>query len=140
MMASSNSIQGGRSGWGLAPGRRWEGMLAGIVVGLLVLSACSGSSKYFHDAVNEATQEMVGKRYGSPHKTQAATGGGEIWTYFERGSGNGRLRWSSAGRRLPGLCLDVRQAGGLARLGTATLPGITLQLIDPGSSRAVFAS
>ena len=87
MMASSNSIQGGRSGWGLAPGRRWEGMRAGIVVGLLVLSACSGSSKYFHDAVNEATQEMVGKRYGSPHKTQAATGGGEIWTYFERGSG-----------------------------------------------------
>lgn len=75
MMASSNSIQGGRSGWGLAPGRRWEGMRAGIVVGLLVLSACSGSSKYFHDAVNEATQEMVGKRYGSPHKTQAATGG-----------------------------------------------------------------
>ena len=45
MMASSNSIQGGRSGWGLAPGRRWEGMRAGIVVGLLVLSACSGSSK-----------------------------------------------------------------------------------------------
>ncbi len=44
MMASSNSIQGGRSGWGLAPGRRWEGMRAGIVVGLLVLSACSGSS------------------------------------------------------------------------------------------------
>ena len=120
MMASSNSIQGGRSGWGLAPGRRWEGMLAGIVVGLLVLSACSGSSKYFHDAVNEATQEMVGKRYGSPHKTQAATGGGEIWTYFERGSGTAGF--------------------GLARLGTATLPGITLRLIDPGSSRAVFAS
>ena len=58
MMASSNSIQGGRSGWGLAPGRRWEGMLAGIVVGLLVLSACSGSSKYFHDAVNEATRKV----------------------------------------------------------------------------------
>jgi len=71
----------------MAPSWRWEGTLAGIVVGLLVLSACSGSSKYFHDAVHEATQEMVGKRYGSPHKTQAAADGGEIWTYFERGSG-----------------------------------------------------
>ncbi len=87
MMVSSDSIQGGRSGWGLVPGWRWEGMLAGIVVGLLVLSACSGSSKYFHDAVNEATKEMVGKRYGTPHKTQAAKDGGEVWTYFERGSG-----------------------------------------------------
>ena len=87
MMVSSNSVQGGRSRGGLAYGRCWEGMLAGIVLGLLVLSACSGSSKYFHDAVNEATQEMVGKRYGSPHKTQAAADGGEIWTYFERGSG-----------------------------------------------------
>lgn len=87
MMVLSNFIRGGFSGEGVVPGWRREGMLAGIGVVLLVLSACSGSSKYFQDAVNEATQETVGKRYGSPHKTQAAKGGGEVWTYFERGSG-----------------------------------------------------
>ena len=87
MMASSNSIQGGRSGGGLTCGWRWKGMLIGVSLGLFVVSACGGSSKYFQDAVNEATQEMVGKRYGTPHKTQAAEDGGEVWTYFERGSG-----------------------------------------------------
>ncbi len=87
MMVSSNSIQGGRSGWGFACEWSRECTLAGIVIGLLLLSACSGSSKYFQDAVNEATQDMVGKRYGAPHKTQSASDGGEIWTYFERGSG-----------------------------------------------------
>ena len=60
MMVSSNSVQGGRSRGGLAYGRCWEGMLAGIVVGLLVLSACSGSSKYFHDAVNGRRRRWSG--------------------------------------------------------------------------------
>lgn len=87
MMVSSNSIHGGRSRWGLVRGWCREGALTGLMIGLFVLSACSASSKYFQDGVNEATQEMVGKRYGSPHKTQSASDGGEVWTYFERGSG-----------------------------------------------------
>ena len=86
-MAVNNSIRGGPSGCVLARSWRWKGTVAGVSLGLLVLSACGGSSKYFQGAINEATQEMVGKRYGSPHKTQVAADGGEVWTYFERGSG-----------------------------------------------------
>lgn len=56
-------------------------------LGLLLLAGCGAGSKYFHDGVNEATQAMVGKRYGTPHKIQSSTDGGEIWIYFERGSG-----------------------------------------------------
>lgn len=87
MMVSNDSIQGGRSGCVLVRGWRGKGMFVGVSLGLLLVSACGGSSKYFQDAVNEATQEMVGKRYGTPHKTQVAEDGGEVWTYFERGSG-----------------------------------------------------
>ena len=87
MMVSNDSIQGGRSGCVLVRGWRGKGMFVGVSLGLLLVSACGGSSKYFQDAVNEATQEMVGKRYGTPHKTQAAEDGGQVWTYFERGSG-----------------------------------------------------
>ncbi len=61
--------------------------IAGTVLSFLMLTACAGGSKYFEDAINQATQDMVGKRYGSPHKTQATLDGGEAWTYFERGSG-----------------------------------------------------
>ncbi len=86
-MASSNFIQSRHSGWVGARGWQREGTLAGLVIFLLVVSACSSGSKYFYDSLNEATQEMVGKRYGSPHKTQSASDGGEVWTYFERGSG-----------------------------------------------------
>lgn len=42
---------------------------------------------YFQDKVNEATQEKVAKRYGYPHKTEALQNGGEVWTYYDRGSG-----------------------------------------------------
>ncbi len=86
-MAVSDSTSGGRSGFDSARGWWREGTIAGVLLGLIVLSACSGSSKYFQDAVNDATQEMVGKRYGRPHKIQSSADGGEIWTYFERGSG-----------------------------------------------------
>ncbi len=86
-MASSNSLQRERSPGGPVCRWRLKGELVGIALSLCLLSACSGNSKYFQDAVNQATQDMVGKRYGSPHKTQVASDGGEIWTYFERGSG-----------------------------------------------------
>ena len=87
MMVWNNSIQGtGSRKW---PAHRWrsKNILEVIVIGLLILTACSSGSKYFQDAVNEATQEMVAKRYGSPHKTESRSEGGEVWTYFERGSG-----------------------------------------------------
>ncbi len=86
-MVSNNSIQG--AGARRGEGRSWrrERTFAGTVIGLLVLTACSGGFKYFQDKVNEATQETVGKRYGLPHKTQSGSDGGETWTYFERGSG-----------------------------------------------------
>ncbi len=86
-MGANNVNQRGQSGESGGPGRRRNGTLVGVVIALLVLGACAGSALYFQDAVNEATQDMVGKRYGSPHQRQSASDGGEIWTYFERGSG-----------------------------------------------------
>lgn len=61
--------------------------LAVAMLSLVIWTDCTGGSKYFEDAINQATQDVVGKRYGSPHKTQATVDGGEAWTYFERGSG-----------------------------------------------------
>lgn len=92
MMVASDPAGCPHSGLGLASGQRyelWGGSitLGTLLLGLLVLSACGGGSKYFQDGVNEATQAMVGKRYGTPHKVQPSTDGGETWTYFERGSG-----------------------------------------------------
>ncbi len=87
MIVLSDSAGGRRHGFDWVLGWWREGMVAGGVLSLLILSACSGGGKYFHDAVDEATQEMVGKRYGSPHKVLASAHGGEVWTYFERGSG-----------------------------------------------------
>lgn len=86
-MGANNVNQRRQSGESGAPGRRINGTLVGVVIGLLALGACAGRPPYFQDAVNEANQDMVGKRYGSPHKRQSASDGGEIWTYFERGSG-----------------------------------------------------
>lgn len=86
-MVSTNSFQD--AGARVAQFHRWRRQRAFdvIIIGLLILTACSGGAKYFQDAVNEATQEMVAKRYGSPHQTQSRSDGAEVWTYFERGSG-----------------------------------------------------
>ncbi|MBI4002168.1 MAG: hypothetical protein HY348_10330 [Nitrospira defluvii] len=62
-------------------------MIGAMLVGLLALGACSIGAKYFQNGVNEATQDMVGKRHGKPHKIDPTADGGERWTYFERGSG-----------------------------------------------------
>ncbi len=86
-MVWNNFLQGAGPKRGLAHRWRRNSILQVTVIGLLVLTACSGGSKYFQDALNEATQEMVMQRYGSPHKSQSASEGGEVWTYFERGSG-----------------------------------------------------
>ncbi len=87
MQLMSDSIRGKSSASGSARHRRWRARLVSTVLTLVTLSACSGGSKYFQDAINQATRDMVGKRYGTPHKTQATVDGGEAWTYFERGSG-----------------------------------------------------
>lgn len=92
MMAVSNARDRRRPLLGSAAGpwREVRGQaitFGGLLLGLLVLAACGAGSKYFQDGVNEATQEMVGKRYGAPHKGQSSADGGETWTYFERGSG-----------------------------------------------------
>lgn len=87
MKVMSKAIRDTSFASGSAGHRCWRVRLAGTVLSLLALSACSGGSKYFQDAINQATQDMVGKRYGTAHKTQATVDGGEVWTYFERGSG-----------------------------------------------------
>ena len=92
MMVATDSAGRPHSGLGLAWGQRyelWGGsiMLGTLLLGLLLLAACGSGSKYFQDRVNEATQAMVGKRYGAPHKVQRSADGGETWTYFDRGSG-----------------------------------------------------
>lgn len=87
MKVMSNAIRNKSSTSYSAGHRGWRTRFVSMVLSLLALSACSGGSKYFQDAINQATQDMVGKRYGTAHKTQATADGGEAWTYFERGSG-----------------------------------------------------
>ena len=92
MMSTSNPTGRVRSGFVSAfdmfGGIQGGAIITGtMLVGLFVLAACSSGAKYFEDAVHDATQATVGKRYGSPHKVQSSADGGETWTYFERGSG-----------------------------------------------------
>ncbi len=92
MMGASNPPARPRPALGLTSGQRygmWRGLitLVTLSLGLFVWTACGAGFKYFQDEVNEATQAMVGERYGTPHKVQPSPDGGETWTYFERGSG-----------------------------------------------------
>jgi len=41
---------------------------------------------YFRDRVNQATQDAVVHRYGSPHRVARAQDGRSEWIYFDRGS------------------------------------------------------
>jgi hypothetical protein len=59
-----------------------------IAVVLMGLVACAGyETGYFKDRVNEATEVMVAKRYGLPHKVEQLKGDQTVWIYFDRGSG-----------------------------------------------------
>lgn len=61
--------------------------LSGVMLIVLSLASCGYfETGYFQSKVNEATQEMVGKRYGAPHKIEALDKGGEVWIYYDRGS------------------------------------------------------
>jgi len=54
---------------------------------LYVLPGCGElETNYFRGRVNQATQEAVAHRYGSPHHIDTAEDGGSVWTYFDRGS------------------------------------------------------
>ncbi|MGZ8383818.1 MAG: hypothetical protein ACXWWE_07405 [Nitrospira sp.] len=92
-MMVANNLTGCRySGPGLVSGEhcvtwRTSIRLGAFLIGFLMLTACIAGSKYFQDGVNDATQAMVAKRHGKPHKIDPAANGGETWTYFERGSG-----------------------------------------------------
>ncbi len=60
------------------------GWTAVVLMGLV---ACAGyETGYFKGRVNEATAEMVAKRYGPPHKIEQREGHQTVWTYFDRGS------------------------------------------------------
>ena len=41
---------------------------------------------YFQSRVNEATSQIVVKRYGPPHKVEQRDDHLTVWTYFDRGS------------------------------------------------------
>jgi hypothetical protein len=50
--------------------------------------ACSEyETGYYKGRVNDATQEVVMRRYGTPHDRQEMKDGRTVWTYFDRGSG-----------------------------------------------------
>lgn len=54
---------------------------------VLGFAACSEiETGYFQNRVNEATQDMVARRYGAPHQLEKRADGGSVWTYFDRGS------------------------------------------------------
>jgi hypothetical protein len=63
-------------------------LVRALLSGALVLAACSDmEGTYFRQRVNEATQDAVGRRYGTPHKVDRLEDGRSTWTYYERGSG-----------------------------------------------------
>ena len=59
-----------------------------FVLALGALCGCGEfKTRYFEGQVNQATQEIVAKRYGAPHKLDKLPDGWSVWTYFNRGSG-----------------------------------------------------
>jgi hypothetical protein len=61
--------------------------IGGIIVALIGSVACAEfETGYFQSRVNEATEQIVLKRYGPPHKVEQREGHQTVWTYFDRGS------------------------------------------------------
>ncbi|OQW33897.1 MAG: hypothetical protein A4E19_19190 [Nitrospira sp. SG-bin1] len=57
-------------------------------IGLAVLSACGQiETGYFQSKVDQVTQDVVARRYGTPHRVDKLSDGRSVWTYFDRGSG-----------------------------------------------------
>ena len=59
--------------------------VAGLVVLLLVLVACENErARYFRKHTNHIAQDAVARRFGPPHRAQALTIGGTVWSYEYR--------------------------------------------------------
>ena len=62
-------------------------LLLVLAWGVMGLGSCVGrETGHFQQLVNEATSDMVSKRYGLPHKVEQRDDQRTVWTYFERGS------------------------------------------------------
>ncbi len=61
-------------------------LLSLLLFGVMLLACGLMETGYFRDHVDQATQEQVGQRYGTPHEVAPRQGGGEVWTYYDRGS------------------------------------------------------
>jgi hypothetical protein len=60
--------------------------LAGLALLALALSACEGQQeRYFRKNVNRASQDLVAKQFGPPHRAQELTTGETVWVYESRG-------------------------------------------------------
>ncbi|MGQ0811167.1 MAG: hypothetical protein ACT4OO_08065 [Nitrospiraceae bacterium] len=59
----------------------------GVILALAIAGCGHFETGYFQGKVNEATQEMVARRYGPPHSAETLSDGRTVWTYFDRGSG-----------------------------------------------------
>ena len=70
------------TGWDM---KSWA--LIGLAWGALGFGACvEWETGYFQQRVNEASMDMVAKRYGPPHKVEQRESDQTVWTYFDRGS------------------------------------------------------
>ena len=59
--------------------------LAGLALLTLALVACeSQQERYFRRNVNRASQDVVAKQFGPPHRAQELTTGETVWAYESR--------------------------------------------------------
>ena len=59
--------------------------LAGLMLLTLALVACESQlERYFRRNVNRASQDVVAKQFGPPHRAQELTTGETVWAYESR--------------------------------------------------------
>ena len=65
----------------------WPCLLYVVLIASGAFIACSQfETGYFQNKVDQATQDMVARRYGEPHKVDKLSEERSIWTYFDRGT------------------------------------------------------
>ena len=84
----------------MQPHRTIRQMLASLSLAV-ALCACGAFvvDTYFQDQINEASSDMVRKRYGRAHKIEMAPDGSQTWTYYERREYSSPASFSSSGYR-----------------------------------------